>query len=427
MSDAGSSLFSSMQARLAPLKSYVDGLLVGGAASSSSSSSAESRSFIRGILQQSSAAAEAPGQEALRAAAAQRNELLMKLLTSVLGLAVTFAVSYYGIRWLVNVMDPTHSDKQASQKRAEKLMKSIGVDNVKLTEYELCIASNLIDPLTMVTEWKDIGGLDDTIREIRDSVIMPFKHHDKFAKSGLIQPPKGVLLYGPPGCGKTMIAKATAKATGARFINLQISSLVDKWYGESQKRAEAVFSLAHKLQPTIIFIDEIDSFLRSRMSTDHEATSMIKTQFMSFWDGLITDQNCRIMIIGATNRPSDVDAAILRRMPCMFHIGLPDAEQRKRILEIILKNESLDESFGLDELSQQTTGLSGSDLREVCRSAATSRVLMSVDFDESCDEDGAQPYVSRAICKSDFDAALSKFRSTKSISNLAAFQQIAIE
>lgn len=117
MSDAGSSLFSSMQARLAPLKSYVDGLRFGGAASSSPSS-AESRSFVRGFLQQSSAAAEAPGQEALRAAAAQRNELLMKLLTSVLGLAVTFAVSYYGIRWLVNVMDPTHSEKQASQKRA---------------------------------------------------------------------------------------------------------------------------------------------------------------------------------------------------------------------------------------------------------------------------------------------------------------------
>ncbi|PRD32367.1 UNVERIFIED_CONTAM: atad1 [Trichonephila clavipes] len=134
---------------------------------------------------------------------------------------------------------------------------------------------------------------------------------------------RSVLLHGPPGCGKTMIAKATAREAGARFINLEVSSLTDKWYGESQKLAAAVFTLAIKIQPCIIFIDEIDSFLRSRDTFDHEATAMMKAQFMSLWDGLITDPDCQVIVMGATNRPQDVDRAILRRMPSMFHIGLP--------------------------------------------------------------------------------------------------------
>ncbi len=121
-----------------------------------------------------------------------------------------------------------------------------------------------------------------------------------------------------------MIAKCLARESGARFINLQVSSLFDKWFGESQKRAEAIFTLAAKVQPVIIFIDEIDSFLRNRRTDDHECTSTIKTQFMTLWDGLTTNQNTnRILIIGATNRPEDVDPAILRRMPQMFYIGLP--------------------------------------------------------------------------------------------------------
>jgi SpoVK/Ycf46/Vps4 family AAA+-type ATPase len=156
-----------------------------------------------------------------------------------------------------------------------------------------------------------------------------------------------------------MIAKALAKESGARFINLSVSSLFDKWFGESQKRTEAIFTLAAKIQPVIIFIDEIgntlflynlgksdptydnililkiDSFLRARRSDDHECTATMKTQFMTMWDGLTTSgrQN-RILIIGATNRPEDVDAAILRRMPQMFYIGLPVCETKLRVFTL---------------------------------------------------------------------------------------------
>lgn len=119
------------------------------------------------------------------------------------------------------------------------------------------------------------------------------------------------------------VAKATAKEAGMRFLNLDASALTDKWYGESQKLATAVFTLAVKIQPCIIFIDEIDSLLRSRDTHDHEATAMVKALFMSMWDGLITDNKCCVIVMGATNRPQDVDKAILRRMPASFYIGLP--------------------------------------------------------------------------------------------------------
>lgn len=222
--------------------------------------------------------------------------------------------------------------------------------------------------------WSDVAGLDDIITELQDSVLLPFQKRHLFRGSKLLQPPKGVLLYGPPGCGKTLIAKAAARASGCQFINLQVSTLTDKWYGESEKLTAAVFSLAAKLQPCIIFIDEIDSFLRSRSSLDHEATAIMKAQFMSLWDGLETGPDTQVMVMGATNRPQDVDAAIRRRMPATFHVGLPNAAQRKDILHLILSGENLSEAVNLMEIAEQTEGFSGSDLREVCRDAALYRV-----------------------------------------------------
>ncbi|VDM35918.1 unnamed protein product [Hydatigera taeniaeformis] len=128
----------------------------------------------------------------------------------------------------------------------------------KLTDYEVCIAVSLVDTTALETSWSSIGGLDEVVTDLLDSVILPFRASTYLLpRSRLFRAPKGVLFYGPPGCGKTLLARATARAANARFFNLQISNLVNMWYGESQKLAEAVFSLAHKLQPSIIFIDEI--------------------------------------------------------------------------------------------------------------------------------------------------------------------------
>ncbi|KAM7416398.1 hypothetical protein PAMA_018455 [Pampus argenteus] len=299
-----------------------------------------------------------------------RNEVVGMLLR----LTIFGAATYYSIKWVVEAMDPTSKQKNQAKKRAEQLMKRIGVEGVKLTEYEMNIASHLVDPQTMKVSWKDIAGLDEVINELQDTVILPFQKRHLLAGSKLFQPPKGVLLFGPPGCGKTMIAKATAKASGCKFINLQASTLTDMWYGESQKLTAAVFSLAIKIQPCIIFIDEMESFLRNRSSLDHEATAMMKAQFMSLWDGLDTSSTTQVMVMGATNRPQDVDPAILRRMPATFHVGLPNTRQRQDILKLILAGENLSNAINLKEIAEKTDSYSGSDLRELCRDAAMYRV-----------------------------------------------------
>ncbi|XP_014825896.1 PREDICTED: ATPase family AAA domain-containing protein 1-A-like [Poecilia mexicana] len=299
-----------------------------------------------------------------------RNEVIGMLVR----LSIFGAATYYSIKWVVEAMDPTSKQKSQAKKRAEELMRRIGLEGITLTEYEMNIASLLVDPQTIRVSWRDIAGLDEIINELQDTVILPFQKRHLLPDSKLFQPPKGVLLFGPPGCGKTMIAKATAKASGCKFINLQASTLTDMWYGESQKLTAAVFSLAIKIQPCIIFIDEIESFLRNRSSLDHEATAMMKAQFMSLWDGLDTTLTTQVMVMGATNRPQDVDPAILRRMPATFHVGLPNAKQREDILRLILAGENLSNAINLREIAEKTDGYSGSDLRELCRDAAMYRV-----------------------------------------------------
>jgi hypothetical protein len=128
----------------------------------------------------------------------------------------------------------------------------------------------------------DIGGLEPIVSSLRESVIFPLRYPNLFtSSSSILAPPKGVLLFGPPGCGKTMLAKALAKESGATFINIAASVITNKWYGESNKLVAGLFGLARKTQPSIIFIDEIDSFLRERSKSDGEVTGMIKAEFMT--------------------------------------------------------------------------------------------------------------------------------------------------
>jgi len=131
--------------------------------------------------------------------------------------------------------------------------------------------------------WTDIGGLDNIISSLRESIIYPLLYPTLFtSSSSLLGAPKGVLLYGPPGCGKTMLARALAKESGATFINVAASVLTNKWFGESNKLVAGLFSLARKVQPAIIFVDEIDTFLRERRSDDHEVMGMMKAEFMTW-------------------------------------------------------------------------------------------------------------------------------------------------
>lgn len=294
--------------------------------------------------------------------------------------AFVSAVTYFSIKWLVNQIDPTSKSRKKTEEKAKEQLRKARMASKqpllldKLSDHEMMIASQIVIPEEINVNWTDIAGLDNLIQELRETVILPVQRRELFAGSRLTQPPKGVLLHGPPGCGKTLIAKATAKEAKMSFINLDVSLLTDKWYGESQKLAAAVFSLAVKLQPCIVFIDEIDSFLRTRNQHDHEATAMMKTQFMSLWDGLITDPDCTVIIMGATNRPQDLDKAIQRRMPATFHVGMPSEGQRDRILRLILKQEPVASDVDYKKLAALTDGFSGSDLHELCRQAAVYRV-----------------------------------------------------
>jgi ATPase family AAA domain-containing protein 1 len=315
-----------------------------------------------------------------------------KLIVTGLISLLSLGASYHLFKLLMDqILDPNHKENEESRRQARELLLRIGVEPTclnQLSAMELCMARDLVLPSSISTSWEEIGGMEDVIRDIRQTVILPFRRPDLFPNSNLFRAPKGVLLYGPPGCGKTMIAKAIARDAGARFINLQVNNIVDKWYGESEKRAAAIFSLATKLQPTILFIDEIDSFLRARAIHDNETTALIKTQFMMFWDGLNTNANTRIMIIGATNRPRQVDAAILRRMPLQIPINKPNKKQLVDILKKTLASEEVHTEVyrNIDSLAERCAGMSGSDIRELCREAAVlhmQTVLDKHDFDEN--------------------------------------------
>lgn len=178
---------------------------------------------------------------------------IASLISRLIGISFGATVSYFLFRYLIKHLDPSNSDKLGAIARAESIMKELGItSNIELNEYELCIAANLVVPKNIDCSWEDIGGLEHIIEDLKETVIYPLKSFNPTntgiknslatanaigKRSKLIQPPKGVLLFGPPGNAKTMIAKALAKESGARFINLQISSLFDKWFGESQKKS----------------------------------------------------------------------------------------------------------------------------------------------------------------------------------------------
>ncbi|XP_073223232.1 uncharacterized protein [Cicer arietinum] len=231
-------------------------------------------------------------------------------------------------------------------------------------EFEKRIRKEVIRANKIGVTFSDIGALDDVKETLQEVVMLPLRRPDIF-KGSLLKPCRGVLLFGPPGTGKTMLAKAIANDAGASFINVSMSTLTSKLYGEDEKNVRALFSLAAKVAPTIIFIDEVDSMLGKRSeSYEHEATRRIKNEFMSHWDGLLSKHDERILVLAATNRPFDLDEAIIRRFQRRIMVGLPSAESRERILKTVLANEN-HENIDFKELSTMTDGYSGSDLKPI--------------------------------------------------------------
>jgi SpoVK/Ycf46/Vps4 family AAA+-type ATPase len=271
------------------------------------------------------------------------------------------------------------------------------------------IACDVINPLHIDVEFGSIGGLESIKQALYELVILPLKRPELFAYGKLLGPQKGVLLYGPPGTGKTMLAKAIARESEAVFINVKVSNLMSKWFGDAQKLVSAVFSLAYKLQPAIIFIDEVDSFLGQRRSTDNEAMSNMKTEFMALWDGFTTDQNARVMVLAATNRPSELDEAILRRFPQSFEIGMPDCQERAQILKVVLKGESVESDINYDRIARLCEDYTGSDIFELCKKAAYFPIREILE----AEKEGKRVSVPRPLTQLDLEKVLATSKKTQ--------------
>ncbi|KAI5063758.1 hypothetical protein GOP47_0022305 [Adiantum capillus-veneris] len=189
-----------------------------------------------------------------------------------------------------------------------------------------------------------------------------------------------------------MLAKAVATEAGASFINVSMSTITSKWFGEDEKNVRALFTLASKVAPTILFIDEVDSMLRQRSRTgEHETMRKIKNEFMAHWDGLRSKSGERILVLAATNRPFDLDDAIIRRFERRIMVYLPNKENREKILNAILSKEAVSDDLDIAELANMTEGYSGSDHKNLCTVAAYRPIRELLKKEMLCVHDNFSP------------------------------------
>ncbi|XP_039059321.1 uncharacterized protein LOC120203025 isoform X2 [Hibiscus syriacus] len=256
---------------------------------------------------------------------------------------------------------------QNESKSLKKSLKDVATEN----EFEKRLLADVIPPTDIGVTFDDIGALENVKDTLKELVMLPLQRPELFCKGQLTKPCKGILLFGPPGTGKTMLAKAVATEAGANFINISMSSITSKWFGEGEKYVKAVFSLASKIAPSVVFVDEVDSMLGRRENPgEHEAMRKMKNEFMVNWDGLRTKDTERVLVLAATNRPFDLDEAVIRRLPRRLMVNLPDAANRAKILKVILAKEDLSPAVDFDSIASLTDGYSGSDLKNLCVTAA---------------------------------------------------------
>jgi len=242
--------------------------------------------------------------------------------------------------------------------------------------------------------WDDVGGLNKVKANLQEAVEWPLKHPERFTKLG-IKPPKGILLHGPPGCGKTLLARAVATESQANFISIRGPEVFSKWVGESEKAIRETFRKARMAAPSIIFFDEFDALVPARgAGGDSRVTERVISQLLTEIDGLLTLQN--VLVIAATNRPDLIDPAVLRpgRFDRRVYVPPPTEEARLKILEIKTQDMPLDDSVNLNYLASKMVGYSGADIDAIAREAAINALRRDVDTEK--------------VMLNDFEAALSE-------------------
>jgi len=255
--------------------------------------------------------------------------------------------------------------------------------------------------------YEDIGGLKEEITKIREMVELPLKHPDLFRKLG-IEPPAGVLLHGPPGTGKTLLAKAVANESDANFILVNGPEIVNKFYGESEKRVRDIFEQAEKNAPSIIFFDEFDAIASKREESYGELERRVVSQILTQMDGL--KSRGRVVVIAATNRPNSIDPALRRpgRFDREVAINVPNKEGRLNILKIHTRNMPLTKDVNLNKLADITYGFVGADVSALCKEAAMNvlrRILPDLKLGEKT-QIPKEIYEKLKITQKDFDQAL---------------------
>ncbi|MBN1786289.1 MAG: CDC48 family AAA ATPase [Candidatus Methanofastidiosa archaeon] len=276
--------------------------------------------------------------------------------------------------------------REAAMNTLRKMLPNLNLDEripadmlekIQVTKEDFDVAMKTIEPSAMRevlirtpnVSWTDIGGLEDVKKQLIEAVEWPLKTPEKFIKMG-IRMPKGIFLYGPPGCGKTMLAKAVAKESNANFISVKGPELLSKWVGESEKAVRKIFKKARQVSPSIIFFDEIDAITSRRgAEIGTKVEERIVDQLLTELDGL--EELGNVIVIGATNRPDIVDTAMLRpgRFDLMINVGAPDEAARLSILRSHTKKMPLDKGIDLKRMAQDTDFYSGADLEGLCREA----------------------------------------------------------
>merc|ERR1719245_442423 len=220
-------------------------------------------------------------------------------------------------------------------------------------------------------KWNDIAGLQDAKALLQEAVVLPLIMPDFF--KGIRRPWKGVLMVGPPGTGKTMLAKAVATECKTRFFNISTSTLTSKFRGESERLVRLLFDMARFYAPSTIFIDEVDSLCSQRgTDSEHEASRRFKAELLIQMDGLLEADNSDkvVMVLAATNHPWDIDEAFRRRFEKRILIGLPDLASRKNLLELNLKNVVISKDVDIEDIAKMLDDYSGADITSFCRDAA---------------------------------------------------------